>query len=100
MTDQTQSEIESGLSSQEGQIVMFGTRWCGDCRRSRMVLEEMGISYQYVDIEQVPEAAEYVIRVNNGYRSVPLLVFPDGETLTEPRRDVLLKKLECYRQLE
>jgi len=35
-----------------------------------------------------------VIEINNGYRSVPTIVFPDGEVLVEPARTKLDEKLE------
>ena len=38
-------------------------------------------------------AAERVMEINRGYRSVPTIVFPDGSHLTEPRTDVLKEKL-------
>jgi mycoredoxin len=37
-----------------------------------------------VDIEQDDEAAAFVESVNDGYRSVPTLLFPDGSVLVEP----------------
>ena len=66
------------------QIVFYATRWCGDCFRSRRVLDALGVPYRYVDIGQDPDAAALVVRLNRGMRSVPTIVFPDGSVLTEP----------------
>lgn len=43
-----------------------------------------GIEYNEVDIEQDPSAADFVMSVNGGNAVVPTLVFPDGETRTNP----------------
>lgn len=76
------------------QIVMYGTSWCGDCRRSRRVLDENNIPYQYIDIEQDDAARQHVEKVNNGSRSVPTIIFPDGSVLVEPSNAELLAKVK------
>ncbi len=56
-------------------ITMYTTTWCGDCRVTKRVLEQKGIAFTEVDIEQDPAAAEIVMKVNNGKRSVPTLEY-------------------------
>ncbi len=56
------------------QITMYSTTWCGYCRRLKTQLDREGIGYAEVDIEQVPEAAEYVMSVNGGNQTVPTVV--------------------------
>ena len=63
---------------------MFSTIWCGYCRRLKSQLDREGIGYTEVDIEQHPEAAEFVMRVNGGNQTVPTLLFPDGSSATNP----------------
>lgn len=75
-------------------LLMYGTSWCPDCKRSIMVLDEFGIEYDFVNIEEDEDAAEKVEEINGGFRSVPTIVFPDGSTLTEPSREELLNKLD------
>lgn len=75
-------------------IKVYGTSWCGDTRRVRTFLEAHNIAYEWIDIDTDPEAAKFVQEVNNGYRSVPTLLFADGSTLTEPSTSDLMKKLE------
>jgi glutaredoxin-like protein len=75
------------------QIIMYGTTWCGDCRRCRLLLDQHGIPYQWVDIDQDEEAAKLVENMNRGYRSIPTIVWPDGSHLTEPSQDELAEKL-------
>jgi mycoredoxin len=56
-------------------------------------LDERGIAYQEVNIEEHTEAIAFVEQVNRGYRSVPTIVFPDGSILVEPSYSALAKKL-------
>jgi mycoredoxin len=74
-------------------IVVYGTQWCGDTLRARRILDTNHIAYEWIDIDKNPEAAALVKQMNNGYRSVPTIIFPDGSTLTEPGSDTLMKKL-------
>ena len=68
----------------EKELVVYGTLWCGDCRRARQFLDEQSIAYRWVDIDQDSEAVALVKQLNHGNRSVPTLVFPDGSILVEP----------------
>ncbi len=73
-------------------IKMYVTTWCGDCRMAKRWFDSHGIPYEHINIEQDPEAAEYVMRVNGGMRSVPTIVFPDGSVLVEPSARALAAK--------
>jgi mycoredoxin len=78
--------------TQQQQITMYATDWCGDCRMAKRWFDAHGISYKYVNIEQDDAAAAYVIQVNGGRRSVPTIVFPDGSILVEPSARELAAK--------
>lgn len=54
-------------------IVMYTTSWCRDCRAAKKFLDARGIAYEEVDIEKSPEAAQIVMRLNEGMRKVPTL---------------------------
>jgi mycoredoxin len=66
------------------QPIMYTTTWCGYCRRLKSQLNRAGIQLTEIDIERHPGAAAVVERVNNGNRTVPTVVFPDGTALTNP----------------
>lgn len=74
-------------------ITVYGTTWCGDCKRAQRVLDQHQAQYTYVNIEQDEQASRYVEQVNNGYRSVPTIVFPDGSIMVEPSSAALAQKL-------
>jgi mycoredoxin len=70
-------------------ITVYGTRSCGDCHLATAVLDAQGASYRWIDLDRDPAAAEMVVAINGGYRTVPTILFPDGRVLVEPtRRDL------------
>lgn len=78
----------------EDAIVVYGTAWCGDCRRAKKLLERRGIDYAWVDVEEQKGAKEELLRLNGGARRVPTLLFPDGSVLVEPSNAELGAKLD------
>lgn len=79
--------------SEDG-IVVYGTAWCGDCRRTKKLLERRGVEYAWVDVEERKGAGEEMLRLNGGDRRVPTLLFPDGSVLVEPSNAKLGAKLD------
>jgi mycoredoxin len=82
------------------QIVMYSTAWCGDCRRAKRLFDALGVPFAEIDIDREPAAAETVIRLNHGNRSVPTIVFPDGSRLVEPSSAALEAKLSRFVALD
>jgi glutaredoxin len=75
------------------EVIVYATRWCLDCKRSEKFFRKNRIDFQRVDIDEDPEGEQFVINVNNGSRSVPTIVFPDGSILVEPSNKELAAKL-------
>jgi mycoredoxin len=65
-------------------FTMYSTPWCGYCHRLKGQLDREGIAFEVVDIEQDPSAADLVMSVNGGNRTVPTLVYADGTAQTNP----------------
>jgi thioredoxin reductase (NADPH) len=76
-----------------GQLIVYGTAWCADCKRTKRFLGEQRVQYKWVDVDEVPEGLRYIEGVQNGGHSVPTLLFPDGGILVEPSNAELAKKL-------
>ncbi len=74
-------------------IIVYGHAACPMLPPVISALKLADAPYTYVDIHRDPEARERVREINNGYESVPTLVFPDGSTLTEPRGGELPSRL-------
>ena len=62
---------------------MFGAEWCGDCRRTKKQLDQLGVAYRYVDLLEEPTAAD-VAREISGRMSIPVVVYPDATHHVEP----------------
>ena len=75
------------------QIVMYATEYCSDCLRAKKFFEANNIPHLRVGLEGNEEATEFVTQVNNGYQSVPTIVFPDGSILVEPSWEELRAKI-------
>ncbi len=84
----------SAKAPREGEILVYATAVCGDCVRTRRLLEARQARFRWVDIDQDTHAAAYVRQINQGMRSVPTIVFPDGEVLVEPTAARLEAKLD------
>lgn len=74
-------------------IMMYAHNACPMVPPVLSVLMQARAKYKYVDIHKDMAARELVKDINNGYESVPTLVFPDGSILTEPGAGELRDKL-------
>ena len=77
----------------DGTVTLLTTSWCGFCRRLKYQLDRDRVGYSEVDIDTTPEAAEVVMAVNDGDRTVPTVVFPDGSTATNPTPHEVMARL-------
>jgi mycoredoxin len=85
--------MDNLYSLNPAQIVMYSTQYCSDCLRARAFFEANNISYFPVLLEGNPAATEFVMKMNNGFRSVPTIIFPDGSVLVEPSWKELKEKV-------
>ena len=75
-------------------IILYGRPTCPAISQVQGMLERADVEYEYVDISVDSQAQQRLREINQGYESVPTLVFPDGSRLTEPATDELKAKLE------
>ena len=80
-------------TTQDKKIIMYGTPYCPMVAPVKGIFRRANVEYDYIDIAGDPEGKEIVRGINNGYESVPTIVFPDGSTLTEPSSQEVEKKL-------
>lgn len=79
-------------SLKPSQIVMYAVEWCPDCRRAKFFFKRRKIEVLEVDVNSDKKAEEFVKELNNGYRSVPTIILPDGSMMVEPSTDELESK--------
>ncbi|MCC7560913.1 MAG: glutaredoxin family protein [Methanobacterium sp.] len=69
----------------KGKIVLFALSTCGWCKKTRMLLEDVGAEYDYVylDLLQGDEKQEVIQQVKkwNPQLSFPTMVINDKETI-------------------
>ena len=56
----------------ERDVVLYTAAWCGACLPAHRFLQEHGIEYRSIDIDEEPEAAEELHR-ETGKRGIPFL---------------------------
>lgn len=78
--------------SHQQSVKFYGAMWCGDTRRARSWMDRFKVAYEWVDVDKDKAAEELVKSLNNGFRSIPTILFPDGSKLVEPST----KKLEDH----
>jgi mycoredoxin len=74
-------------------ITLYGADWCSDCRRSKKLLDGMGVDYEYTDVEAIESAADEA-RAISGRTNIPVVAFPDGTHFVEPSDAELRAKVE------
>ena len=77
----------------ENTITMYGAEWCGDCRRTKKQLTELGVDFDYVDLVAEPEKADDAKAIS-GRTNIPVVVYPDGSHQVEPTNPEVLAKLK------
>lgn len=60
-------------------VRMYTTKWCGDCHRAKWFLKERQVPFEEIHLEDTPDAADFVMRANQGKRRVPTFEV-DGRT--------------------
>ncbi|MCY7288522.1 MAG: NrdH-redoxin [Cryobacterium sp.] len=73
-------------------LTMFGAEWCGDCRRSKKLLDTLKVDYDYVDLLLVEDGADRAHSIS-GRTQIPVILFPDGTHVVEPSDSILHAKL-------
>ena len=66
------------------ELTVYTTSWCPFSRRLVTDLDRAGIEFIDIDVDDSAAAAAIVQGLNNGNRTVPTVVFPDGSALTNP----------------
>ena len=54
-------------------VTLYSAPWCGYCRITKRFLDEHGVAYTEINIDEDQEAALRVEQWNNGSRTIPTL---------------------------
>ncbi len=64
-------------------VQVYGADWCEDTQETRRHLDELGVAYDYHDIDREPRARAWVQEMNGGKQKTPTLDVM-GRVLSEP----------------
>lgn len=77
-------------------LTVYSADWCPDCHAAKRFLDERGIKYNLVDIEENPDAVDIIIAAR-GKRALPTLEykgrFMDGNRFNREKFEKDLKGL-------
>ena len=78
-------------------IKVYGADWCEDTQETRAHLDQLGVAYDYINVEHDAKAEEFIKQQNRGKRQTPtvdlgeqILIEPDNEQL-----DAALRRLRA-----
>ena len=65
------------------EVTYYGAEWCSDCRRSKKLMDTLGVSYLERNVEESAELAAKAEAIA-GRKNIPVIQFEDGVFLVEP----------------
>ena len=69
-------------------VKVYGADWCSLTQDTLAFLDRAGVSYEYINIEEDPEAREWVKQQNDGKEKKPTVQIGD-KILSEPSDEEL-----------
>jgi glutaredoxin-like protein len=74
-------------------IDFYGADWCGDCRRTKRLMDSLNVEYIYHEVDKDDAAKDKAISIS-GKQSIPVVLFEDGSYFVEPSDPEMRAKLE------
>ncbi len=75
------------------EVTYYGADWCSDCRRSKSLLNTLGVDFDEKNVEASADLAAEAESIA-GRKNIPVIVFADGSHLVEPSDSVLHAELK------
>jgi mycoredoxin len=70
-------------------VKVYGADWCGDTKRTLKALDNLGVAYDYINVEEDEQASNWVKEQNGGKERKPTLKL--GEQVLSVPSDEELK---------
>jgi thioredoxin reductase (NADPH) len=74
-------------------IRVAGTLWSRPSHEIKDFLARNRVPYQWLDIDRDPQARALLATIEDATSRLPVLFFPDGETLVQPERRAVAEKI-------
>jgi thioredoxin reductase (NADPH) len=87
-------------SSDRPALTVYGAAWCPHCKRVKKFLAAHRVPYLSVDIDEHPEAIEYLKELQNGGQIIPTVVYGDGSHEVNPSDEALANRIGLAREAE
>jgi len=92
-----EKDIKHISGKKKGNILMFALSTCMWCKKTKKLLDQLGVDYNYVDVDLLPdkektEAEEEIIRWNPSV-SFPTIVINDEECIIGFRPEEIKGKI-------
>jgi len=85
-----------------GKLMLYAISTCPWCRKTKALLNELGVEYSYIDVDLVPEEEEDKIRREverwNDRLSFPTLVIDDEEVIIGFQEERIRQALKGKKQ--
>ncbi|MBT9151769.1 MAG: hypothetical protein DDT40_01965 [candidate division WS2 bacterium] len=90
-------DLQHVNGEKRGKVVLFALSTCGWCKKTRMLIEELGVEYDYiyVDLLQGEDRNEVIAAMKrwNPQLSFPTLLLNDEECIVGFDKDKIKEKL-------
>jgi glutaredoxin len=70
-------------TARQRNVKVYGADWCGMTRRTLAHLDDMGVEYEYINVDHDTAASEWVKQQNAGKEKKPTVDI-DGRVITYP----------------
>ena len=67
------------MIKESSKVIVYSTSWCGPCKNAKKLLNDRGIGFQEIDIEERDMSRDDLYDITGG-RTVPQIVV-DGKTI-------------------
>jgi mycoredoxin len=81
------------MENDRSKLVLYTSRFCLHSLSVERLLRKHNIDVDIISIDGNAEARQQLITLNDGFASVPTLLFADGTKLTEPSLALLRERL-------
>ncbi|MEO1290343.1 MAG: FAD-dependent oxidoreductase [Chloroflexota bacterium] len=92
------AEMATAIAPQGDKVIVYGATWCPDCRRAKQFFTDNHVNFEWIDITDNDEAIAYVEEVNNGNRSIPTIIYPNGTIQVEPSNAEMAEAVGIVKQ--
>jgi mycoredoxin len=81
------------MEDDRNKLVLYTSHFCLHSLSVERLLGKHNVDVDIISIDGNPEARQQLIALNNGFASVPTLLFADGTKLTEPSLALVRERL-------